>query len=88
VSEAEAQRKAWWIESDGRRSGGHRAVARALLACRGGWPLLGRLLLLPPVSWLAVPGYALVARYRRHLPGVKPACKRKSWQVEREPADP
>lgn len=72
----DVKRFAWWIEADGRRSRGHRAIARALLACRRPWPLAGRLLLLPPVSWLAALGYRLVARYRRFLPGTTPACKR------------
>ena len=67
-------RSAWW--ADGARvEGGSRAVGHALLAARGPWAVAGRLLLVPPVSWVAPPGYRLVARYRHRLPGGTPACK-------------
>lgn len=73
------RRWAWWLE-DGRRWRGHRAVGRALLACRGAWPALGAVLLAPPpLSWSAALGYRLVARLRGHLPGVTPACRRDHW---------
>jgi predicted DCC family thiol-disulfide oxidoreductase YuxK len=36
---------------------------------------LGWLLLVPPVSWLAIPVYALVARYRYRMPGSTDACR-------------
>jgi len=39
------------------------------------YKLLGYLLFIPPISWLAIPGYYLVARYRHLLPGGTPACK-------------
>lgn len=75
----DVRRWAWWIE-DGRRWRGHRAGGRALLACRGAWPALGALLLLPaPLSWPAALGYRLVARFRGRLPGVTPACRRDRW---------
>ena len=35
----------------------------------------GALLLAPPVSWFARPGYWLVARYRHRLPGATDACR-------------
>jgi len=65
---------AWWIEMD-RQESGSRAVAHALLAANAPWSLLGRLLLTPPVSWIARQGYRVVARYRYRLPGGTPACK-------------
>jgi predicted DCC family thiol-disulfide oxidoreductase YuxK len=79
LTEAQARQAAWWVEADGRRARGHRAIAQALRRCRGGWPLVGRLLLVPPLSWLGAPAYALVARFRGYLPGTTPACKRPSW---------
>lgn len=84
LTEAETRRYAWWIDEDGRRHRGHRAMARALLACRSPWPPLGRALLLPPpVSWLAAAAYRLIARYRRFLPGATPACRRPGgWPPE------
>jgi len=39
------------------------------------WGLVGRLLLVPPVSWLAAVGYSVVSRYRYLFPGGTPACK-------------
>jgi len=58
----------WWVE-DGRKSRGHLAIARALIAAGTGWRLIGQLLLLPPVRWLAAIGYRIVSRFRYRLPG-------------------
>jgi len=66
---------AWWIDRGGRRYRGHAAVGRTLIECGGWWKLAGTLLSAPPVSWAAAPGYAVVARYRHHLPGATPACR-------------
>lgn len=54
----------------------NRAVAR-LLALKNNlfYKILGYLLQIPPISWLAIPGYYLVARFRHKLPGGTPACK-------------
>jgi predicted DCC family thiol-disulfide oxidoreductase YuxK len=79
VTREQARRAAWWVEAGLEPERGHRAIARSLEACRGGWPWLGRLLRLPPVSWLAAGGYVLIARYRRYLPGTTPACRRPEW---------
>jgi predicted DCC family thiol-disulfide oxidoreductase YuxK len=66
---------AWWIDSEGRRSRGHLAIARALRAGRG-WPsVAGALLLVPPLRWLAAGAYPLIARRRDRLPGGTPACR-------------
>jgi len=69
---------AYWISRRGRASRGHRAVGHSLLAAAGWHRALGAALLLPPVSWLARPGYWLVARYRHRLPGATPACQPES----------
>ena len=66
---------AWWIDSDGRRSRGHMAIAHALRAAPG-WPaIVGTMLLIPPLRWLAAGAYPLVARWRHRLPGGTPACR-------------
>jgi predicted DCC family thiol-disulfide oxidoreductase YuxK len=70
----DVSRAAWWID-DRRREGGHVAVAWSLVAARGGWGALGRLLLVPPFRWLAAPGYRLVAANRGRLPGHTSACR-------------
>lgn len=76
---AQARSAAWWIAEDGRRYRGHRAIGKALLACRGGWPPLGRLVLAPPFSWISAPVYHLISKYRGHLPATVPACRRADW---------
>ena len=67
---------AWWVGPGGERRRGHRAIAGALRAVGGRWALVGRLLEVPPVSWLAAAVYHLVARNRHRLRrfGIKPAC--------------
>jgi predicted DCC family thiol-disulfide oxidoreductase YuxK len=70
----DVSRVAWWVE-DGRRHGGHRAVARSLIVAGGLWGAVGRLLLVPPLSWLAAIGYRIVAANRGRLPGHAPACR-------------
>ncbi len=69
----DVSRAAWWV-ADGRPSGGHVAVARSLIAARGSWKVLGHLLLVPPVRWLAAIGYRIVAANRSRLPGHTSAC--------------
>jgi predicted DCC family thiol-disulfide oxidoreductase YuxK len=44
------------------------------MAAGGAWGLVGRVLLIPPVSWLAALGYELVAHNRSKLPGATDAC--------------
>ena len=66
----------WWIDADGRRSRAHVATARSLIAGSGWTALAGRLLLVPPLRWLAAAGYPLVARWRHLLPGGTPACRK------------
>jgi predicted DCC family thiol-disulfide oxidoreductase YuxK len=63
-----------WVGDDGATAAGHRAVARLLVNSGPLWQLLGVLLLVPPVSWLAAGVYRLVAANRMRLPGGTPAC--------------
>ena len=74
LSKDDVMSRAWWFDARGVR-GGERAVAAALIAARGGWGVLGRLIDTPPIRWLAKPGYFLVARYRHKLPGATEACR-------------
>jgi predicted DCC family thiol-disulfide oxidoreductase YuxK len=67
-------RASWWVDPDGSRFGGPKSVAKVLLAVGGPWHLLGRAMLVPPVSWLAAAVYAVVVRLRHRLPGATPAC--------------
>src|SRR5436190_24062984 len=75
VSRAEAAASVHWIGPDGRISHGGAAAGRLLVAAGGGWVLLGRLTLAPPISWLAEGVYRLVTLVRRRLPGSTPALQ-------------
>jgi predicted DCC family thiol-disulfide oxidoreductase YuxK len=75
LSEKDVREAAWWVDDGDVRERGHRAVGRALVA-GGGWRwAAGRLVLTPPVSWLAAGVYRLVVRWRYRLPGGTPACR-------------
>ncbi|RMH78140.1 MAG: DUF393 domain-containing protein, partial [Actinomyces sp.] len=45
LSDHDVATAAWWIDPDGGRHRGHRAIARALVAAGGLWTLVGRMLL-------------------------------------------
>lgn len=49
--------------------GGAQAVAHALIAAGGLWVVLGRLLTLPGVRWVAGVAYRFIAHNRYRLPG-------------------
>jgi predicted DCC family thiol-disulfide oxidoreductase YuxK len=71
----EAAAAVQWVSSDGVVASGHRAVANVLGQGGPGWRLLGRILLLPGVSWVAEKVYGWVAAHRYRLPGGTPACR-------------
>lgn len=73
LSANEARQAAWWIEPDGKKYRGHRAVARALRACRYPWRAVGVVLQWPLIRAVAAPLYGFVSRHRAHLPGTIPA---------------
>ncbi|KUL55556.1 thiol-disulfide oxidoreductase [Streptomyces sp. NRRL F-4489] len=69
-----AEHEVLWITPPGAVHGGAGAVAKLLLSARGGWPVAGAVLTLPPVRPLARALYRLVAANRHRLPGGTPAC--------------
>lgn len=75
LTETDTRDAAWWIEPDGRRRRGHRAIAAAMAHASGWVRLTGRLLAVPPCSWLGALVYPLIARYRHRLPGGTPSCR-------------
>lgn len=75
LTAADVTAAAWWLEPDGRRHRGHAAIGRALIAAGGRWRLIGRVIVTPPTSWVALLVYALVARNRHHLPGATDQCR-------------
>jgi predicted DCC family thiol-disulfide oxidoreductase YuxK len=74
LTERDVTEAAYWIDVRGRAQRGARAIAHSLMASRRPWPVAGRVLLLPPISWLAALVYAWVARNRHRLPGATDAC--------------
>jgi predicted DCC family thiol-disulfide oxidoreductase YuxK len=69
LTRTEVEQAAWWVDRDGHRDRGHRAIGRALEA-GGGWRrAVGSLVLAPPTSWLAAALYRPVVRWRHLLPG-------------------
>jgi predicted DCC family thiol-disulfide oxidoreductase YuxK len=71
----EVRSAAWWIDQKGHRSRGHLAIAHALAAGSGWSATVGKVLLVPPVRWIAAAIYPLIARWRHRLPGGTPACQ-------------
>lgn len=68
-----ASKAAWAIEPTGVRHRGAAAIFHALdWALR--WKLFRRLYGLPPIASIAEAAYTRIARWRHHLPGVKPYC--------------
>ncbi|HSV66073.1 MAG TPA: DUF393 domain-containing protein [Mycobacteriales bacterium] len=75
VTAQACQRAVQWVAPSGVVDAGAAAFGRLLLDCGGGWRLPGRVILTPPVSWLAAAAYRLVARYRYRLPGSTASCQ-------------
>ena len=73
LSRPDVEAAVWWVDSRGprsRRSRGAEAIGWSLVAVGGAWGVIGRLIVHPPLAWLARPAYALVAANRHRLPGV------------------
>jgi predicted DCC family thiol-disulfide oxidoreductase YuxK len=76
VSEEQAAAAVQWVESSGTVRSGHEAIAAMLSDAGPVWRAVGRILLLPGISWIAARAYRLVAANRHRLPGGTPACER------------
>ena len=75
LTERDVTTAAYWIDDAGRAHRGHLGIGRSLIAAGGGWAVAGRLIITPPISWVAKPVYALIARYRHRMPGATEACR-------------
>ena len=75
LTERDVTTAAYWVDERGRNHRGHRSLGKALIAAGGRWKAVGALILLPPFSWLAALGYAVIAKNRSRLPGGTPECK-------------
>lgn len=74
ITEEQAAYAVQWVQIDGTVRSGHEAIAAVLTTAGRIWKIIGRLLLLPGISWLAARVYRLVADNRHRLPGSTPAC--------------
>ena len=63
LTPAEVSAAVWWV-ADGERLPGHRAVTRVLRELGGSWGIVGRVIAVPPLSWLGGPVYRWVATNR------------------------
>lgn len=75
VSEEQATAAVQWVEADGTVRSGHEAIAAMLKSSGSIWRIIGRILLLPGISWTAARAYRLIANNRHRLPGGTPACE-------------
>lgn len=75
LGQADVATAAYWIDADGRRFRGHRAVAQALMEAGGRRAWLGRIIELPGLSTVAAAVYWVVARTRRWLPAGDATCQ-------------
>ncbi|WP_326616192.1 DUF393 domain-containing protein [Streptomyces decoyicus] len=74
IAQQRAEHEVLWVTPGGAVHGGAQAVAKLLMSARGGWPVVGALLTLPPVRWLAHGAYRVIAHNRRRMPGGTAAC--------------
>ena len=66
---------AWWIDPDGTKHRGHRAMARGLEHCSGRWVVVGKLIKTWPVSIGAAALYRWVAENRQRLSRGDDVCE-------------
>jgi predicted DCC family thiol-disulfide oxidoreductase YuxK len=74
ITEEQATDAVQWVQIDGTIRSGHEAIAAILLTAGRTWKIIGRVILLPGISWMAAKVYRLVADNRKRLPGSTPAC--------------
>lgn len=82
VTQAEAEDAIQWVTSPNDHTAGPEALADLLRSSRPWWRLVGLILGLRPVLWVAWPAYRAVSRNRHRLPGGTATCSLP--QAERE----
>lgn len=75
LTEQDVTTAAYWIDAHGRAHRGHLGIGRSLITAGGIWAVSGRLIVTPPISWIARPAYALIAKNRYRMPGATAACR-------------
>jgi predicted DCC family thiol-disulfide oxidoreductase YuxK len=74
VTEEQGSEAVQWVGVNGVVRSGHEAIAAVLGSAGRSWRVVGRMLVLPGISWIAARAYRLVADNRYRLPGGTPAC--------------
>jgi predicted DCC family thiol-disulfide oxidoreductase YuxK len=74
ITEEQATDAVQCVQIDGTVHSGHEAIAAVLTTAGRIWTIIGRIVLLPGISWVAAKVYRLVADNRYRLPGSTPAC--------------
>lgn len=69
LSEDVVAREAVWVDEEGRQFTGHDAIAKSLIHIGGPWGVAGRLMRVPPISWIARLVYRVVAANRHRISG-------------------
>ncbi len=76
LTRSEAERKVQLVVGAERFAGAHAVSAMLRHQPAAGWRLIGWLMRVPPLSWAADAGYAVVSHFRHLLPGGTPANRR------------
>ena len=88
INEEQATAAVQLVQTDCTVRSGHEAIAATLSTAGRIYGIVGRMLLLPGISWIAAKVYGLVARNRHRLPGGTPACAPSPVRATRGPAKP
>jgi len=88
ITEEQATTAVQLVQTDDTVHSGHEAIAATLSTAGRIYEIVGRMLLLPGISWMAAKVYGLVARNRHRLPGSTPACASPPVRATREPTKP
>lgn len=75
LTEADVATASYWIDTQGGPHRGERGIGQLLVDRGGIWALPGRLMLAPPISWLAKAVYGVIVKNRYKLPGATDACR-------------
>lgn len=67
LTEDVVAREAVWVDEDGKQFTGHAAIAKSLIHIGGLWGVAGRLMRVPPISWIARLVYRVVAANRHRI---------------------
>jgi predicted DCC family thiol-disulfide oxidoreductase YuxK len=82
IPRSRARYEILWVAPDGRVDGGAQAIAKLLMDCGGPWAVLGMLIRVPPLRWVAHGVYRLIANNRDRMPGGGPTCAAKASRTE------